>query len=121
MTPTSSIPNAHAGSIWRVDWAHPQFGQVIATCSADTYVKIYKETDGKEDGADGSAAKFVRVHDLPDSRQPVTDVKFSPKHHGLKLATCAKDGMVRIYEALDVMNLANWSLLYVSLSSFLHP
>lgn len=34
----------------RVDWAHPQFGQVLATCSADTYVKIYKETDGKEDG-----------------------------------------------------------------------
>ena len=45
-------------------------GQVLATCSADTYVKIYKETDGKEDGADGSRAKFVRVHDLPDSRVP---------------------------------------------------
>lgn len=37
----------------RVDWAHPQFGQVLATCSADTYVKIYKETDGKEDGSGG--------------------------------------------------------------------
>jgi len=110
LAPSDEVKD-HQGSIWRVDWAHPQFGQVLATCSTDTYVKIYKETDGKEDGADGSTAKFVRVHDLPDSREPVTDVKFSPKHHGLKLATCAKDGTVRIYEALDVMNLANWSLL----------
>eukprot|EP00729_Bicosta_minor_P001492 gene1492-29606_t len=92
ITPSDEVKD-HQGSIWRVDWAHPQFGQVLATC------------------ADGSTAKFVRVHDLPDSRESVTGVKFSPKHHGLKLATCAKDGTVRIYEALDVMNLANWSLL----------
>ena len=47
---------------------------------------------------------------LVDSRTSVTDVKFSPRHLGLLLATCSADGTVRIYEALDVMNLGQWSL-----------
>lgn len=45
-----------------------------------------------------------------DSRTSVTDVKFAPKHMGLMLATCSADGVVRIYEAPDVMNLSQWSL-----------
>lgn len=47
---------------------------------------------------------------LVDSRTSVTDVKFAPKHMGLMLATCSADGVVRIYEAPDVMNLSQWSL-----------
>lgn len=47
---------------------------------------------------------------LVDSRTSVTDVKFAPKHMGLVLATCSADGVVRIYEAPDVMNLSQWSL-----------
>ncbi|CAM9666475.1 unnamed protein product [Choristocarpus tenellus] len=27
--------------IWRLAWAHPEFGQIIATCSADRSVKIW--------------------------------------------------------------------------------
>ena len=38
----------------------------------------------------------------------VTDIQFSPRHLGLKLATCSADGFVRIYEAIDVINLAHW-------------
>ena len=30
---------------------------------------------------------------------------------GLKLATASMDGSVRIYEAIDVMNLAHWPLM----------
>jgi len=41
----------------------------------------------------------------------VSDIKFAPRHVGLKLATCSADGFVRIYEAIDVMNLAHWPLI----------
>jgi len=51
----------------------------------------------------------VKRTSLVDSRTSVTDVKFAPKHLGLQLATCSSDGMVRIYEAPDVMNLSQWS------------
>lgn len=52
----------------------------------------------------------VKRTTLVDSRTSVTDVKFAPKHMGLMLATCSADGVVRIYEAPDVMNLSQWSL-----------
>jgi WD40 repeat protein len=34
---------AHHGSIWKVTWAHPEFGQVIATCSFDRTAAVWEE------------------------------------------------------------------------------
>lgn len=39
----------------------------------------------------------------------MTDVEFAPKHLGLKFAACSSEGVIRIYEAMDVMNLTSWS------------
>lgn len=36
----------HSGSVWRVSWAHPEFGQVLATCSFDRTVAIWEEQSG---------------------------------------------------------------------------
>jgi len=47
---------------------------------------------------------------LSDSRDSVQDIKFAPRHLGLKLATGSSDGVVRIYEAADVTNLSLWSM-----------
>ena len=33
----------HSGSVWRVTWAHPEFGQVVATCSFDRTAAIWEE------------------------------------------------------------------------------
>ena len=33
----------HSGSVWRVTWAHPEFGQVLATCSFDRTVAVWEE------------------------------------------------------------------------------
>jgi WD40 repeat protein len=53
---------------------------------------------------------WIRRTNLVDSRTSVTDIKFAPKSLGLLLATCSADGVVRIYEAPDVMNLSQWTL-----------
>lgn len=53
---------------------------------------------------------WVRRTNLVDSRTSVTDVKFGPKSQGLQLATCSAEGIIRIYEAPDVMNLSQWTL-----------
>ncbi len=55
---------------------------------------------------------WIKRHSFVDSRTSVTDVKFAPKHAGLLLATCSSDGIVRIYEAPDVMNVSQWSVQY---------
>lgn len=34
---------AHTGSVNKLAWAHPEFGQVLASCSTDRVVYIYEE------------------------------------------------------------------------------
>lgn len=102
-TCTDSV-KAHSGSVWKVTWAHPEFGQIIATCSFDRTAAVWEEI------GPGVPSTWVRRASLVDSRTPVTDVKFAPKSQGFQLATCSADGVVRIYEATDVMNLNHWVL-----------
>jgi len=101
---------SHCGSVWKVNWAHPEFGQVIATCSFDRTAAVWEEIVGEKSNSGSSNSHWVKKTILVDSRTSVTDVKFAPKHLGLMLATCSADGTVRIYDAPDVMNLSQWSL-----------
>jgi hypothetical protein len=82
--------------------------------------------------------KWVKRANLVDSRDSVQDIKFGPRHTGLRIvlipfqhvyspssnqyekATCSSDGFVRIYEASDVTNLAHWSLQVTTPISILY-
>ncbi|XP_017883043.1 nucleoporin SEH1-A isoform X2 [Ceratina calcarata] len=102
---------AHSGSVWKVTWAHPEFGQVLATCSFDRTAAVWEEIVGEGSGpGERGMRHWVRRTNLVDSRKSVTDIKFAPKTLGLLLATCSEDGVIRIYEAPDVMNLSQWTL-----------
>lgn len=90
-----------------MSWAHPEFGQVLASCSSDRIVHIYEE---QVDGRSG-VRTWKKQGRLVDSRDSVQDVEFAPRHLGLRLATCSLDGRVRIYESQDVMNLSVWPLV----------
>jgi protein transport protein SEC13 len=37
----------HEGPVWQVAWAHPKFGSLLASCSYDRKVIIWKETNDK--------------------------------------------------------------------------
>uniref|UniRef100_A0A3Q3CAQ0 SEH1-like (S. cerevisiae) n=1 Tax=Haplochromis burtoni TaxID=8153 RepID=A0A3Q3CAQ0_HAPBU len=100
----------HSGSVWRVTWAHPEFGQVLASCSFDRTAAVWEEIVGESNDKQRGLSHWIKRTTLVDSRTSVTDVKFAPKHMGLMLTTCSADGVVRIYEAPDVMNLSQWSL-----------
>ncbi|XP_017483750.1 PREDICTED: nucleoporin SEH1-like [Rhagoletis zephyria] len=105
----SSSWKAHSGSIWRISWAHPEFGQVLATCSFDRTASVWEEVAGEKVAATMTPARrWVRRTTLVDSRTSVTDVEFAPKYLGLLLATVSADGIIRIYEAPDIMNLSQW-------------
>ncbi|KAI2652572.1 Nucleoporin SEH1 [Labeo rohita] len=79
----------HSGSVWRVTWAHPEFGQVLASCSFDRTAAVWEEIVGESNDKQRGQSHW---------------------HMGLMLTTCSADGVVRIYEAPDVMNLSQWSL-----------
>ncbi|KAL7570663.1 hypothetical protein ACA910_014936 [Epithemia clementina (nom. ined.)] len=56
-------------------------------------------------------SRWMSRASLTDARRATTCLEFAPRHWGLKLAVGSADGCVRIYEAHDVMNLAQWPLL----------
>ena len=70
------------------------------------YLCLESVSLGKSDNRE----KWVRKMQLTDSKGSVNDVKFAPRHQGLKLATGSADGFVRIYEATDVFALNYWPL-----------
>ena len=41
----SEIPRAHQSAIWRLSWAHPEFGQLLASCSEDRTTCIWEEQE----------------------------------------------------------------------------
>ena len=100
-TETARIDNAHSGPIWRLDWAHPEFGNVLVSCSEDRTVSVWSCTRENV---------WKKRATLTDSPHAITDVQFGPRNHGLKFAACSSDGMVRVYEASDPLNLSAWEV-----------
>ncbi|KAJ3871306.1 WD40 repeat-like protein [Lentinula edodes] len=87
---------AHSAPITCVAWAHPEFGEVLASAGMDRTVRVWER--GEE--------KAV----LLDARAGVRQVEFGPAAFGLKVATVAADGWVRVYECLDLGKLDVWAL-----------
>lgn len=107
----SSSWKAHSGSIWKLDWGHPEYGQILASASFDRTASIWEECVSEKPVPTSSSTKrWIRRTNLVDSRTSVTDVKFGPKTLGLVIATSSSDGTIRIYEAPDIMNLSQWTL-----------
>ena len=42
---TFQIQSRHNGAIWRIAWADPEFGHIIASCGMDQHVFIFKERE----------------------------------------------------------------------------
>jgi protein transport protein SEC13 len=38
---------SHTGPVWQVAWAHPKYGHILASCSYDGKVLIWKEQQGQ--------------------------------------------------------------------------
>ena len=55
-------------------------------------------------------SRWTRKAEHRDARAQVNDCEFAPRHQGLRLATGSQDGLVRVYEVADVLNLTHWPL-----------
>lgn len=120
---------AHKSQVTCLDWAHPEFGSILATCGSDHHAKIWEEQNptgpvptpaasaASSSSSSSSASRWVARASLTEARRGVTCVAFAPRYWGLKLAVGSSDGCVRIYEAIDIMNLTQWPLA-ATLQSF---
>jgi len=99
---------AHRGDVTGVAWAHPEFGSLLATTGSDHECKIWEERSHAN--ASLSNRSWIVKSSLTEARKATTCLEFAPRHWGLQLAVGSADGAVRIYEAVDIMNLAQWPI-----------
>mmetsp|Transcript_3124 Transcript_3124/g.4085 ORF Transcript_3124/g.4085 Transcript_3124/m.4085 type:complete len:360 (-) Transcript_3124:222-1301(-) len=79
----------HDGPVWQVAWAHPCFGNIVASCSYDGQVLIYTEKSGEG---------WQTVHKWNSGKScSVNSIQFSPYEFGVLMLACASsDGYVTI-------------------------
>mmetsp|Transcript_45510 Transcript_45510/g.114628 ORF Transcript_45510/g.114628 Transcript_45510/m.114628 type:complete len:358 (-) Transcript_45510:115-1188(-) len=76
----------HEGPVWKVSWAHPKFGSLIATCSYDMKVIVWKEVNGQ----------WQKAYVDSSHTASVNDIQFCPWEYGLRLACASSDGTVSV-------------------------
>lgn len=84
----------HRGAVWKLAWAHPEFGQVIASCSLDQdqQVIIWEELDGLEGGgASSSGSKSAEKNTLNENQQHGNSA------NSVSTGGSSKDNLVEMY------------------------
>jgi len=82
----------HSGPVWQVAWAHPKYGHILASCSYDGKVLIWKEQQGQGVAA-GNWTK-VKEHTLHTAS--VNSVCWAPHELGAILACASSDGKLSV-------------------------
>jgi len=77
----------HEGPVWQVAWAHPKFGSLLASCSYDRKIIIWKEV---------SSNQWVKYHEYSENQSSVNSIVWAPHEFGLMLACGSSDGSIRI-------------------------
>ena len=84
--------------------------KVVPTTSLTATTTTTTATKSNGNTATNFPSRWMNRASLTDARRATTCLEFAPNHFGLRLAVGSADGCVRIYEAVDTIDLAQWSL-----------
>ncbi|KAJ6475206.1 WD40-repeat-containing domain protein [Mycena polygramma] len=84
----------HTGPVWQVAWAHPKFGHILASCSYDGKVLIWKEQQSPSSTANTNNWTKIREHTLHTAS--VNSVSWAPHELGAILACASSDGKLSV-------------------------
>ncbi|TYH99626.1 hypothetical protein ES332_A11G079400v1 [Gossypium tomentosum] len=87
-----AVLHGHKGPVWGVAWAHPKFGSILASCSYDAQVIIWKENNQNE---------WLQAHVFNDHKSSVNSIAWAPHELGLCLACGSSDGDISVFTARD--------------------
>ncbi|KAI6683747.1 hypothetical protein NL676_029660 [Syzygium grande] len=80
----------HQGPVWQISWAHPKFGSLLASCSYDGRVIVWRE---------GNPNEWTQVHVFEEHISSVNSVAWAPHELGLCLACGSSDGNISVFTA----------------------
>lgn len=77
----------HEGPVWQVAWAHPKFGSLLASCSYDKKVFVWKEA---------AEHSWSKVYEYNKHESSVNSICWGPHEFGLILAAASSDGSISV-------------------------
>ena len=118
------LSSRHEGPVWQLSWSHPTFGSLLASCSYDRKVLIWKETTSTglppQSNTPGGGTLYTIIYEyerhtssgnerslvVRSDRQSVANayphvflvntVAWAPYEYGLMLACGSSDGAITI-------------------------
>lgn len=84
---TTTTLEGHRGAVWRVQWAHPSFGFLLASCGSDGLINIWART---------TKGNWELRYKNSEFFSGVNTIRWAPASHGLVLAAGCADGTVAI-------------------------
>lgn len=88
------VLKGHDGPVWQAIFAHPKFGSLLASCSYDGKVLIWKENSGTGTG-------FIMIKEHKIHSASVNSIDWCPHEFGLSLACASSDGSLSILTCLE--------------------
>ena len=73
--------------MWAVAWAHPEFGNILASCSYDRQIFVWKEHAPQQWGL---------IHKYLGHEGSVNAISFAPREVGLRLGSASSDENVSV-------------------------
>jgi len=68
----------HEGPVWQVAWAHPKFGSILATCSYDRKVILWRED---------RPSVWSKMYEVTNHDSSVNSVCWAPQEHGFNFSS----------------------------------
>jgi protein transport protein SEC13 len=87
---TTPLRLSHEGAVWSVAWAHPKYGNILASSGYDGKVFIWREQGG-----------WQKIFDFALHKASVNIVAWSPHEAGCLLACASSDGYVSVLEFIQ--------------------
>lgn len=91
----------HYGPVWQVAWAHPKFGNLLASCSYDRKVIIWKES-----------GEWTKLYEYNNHDSSVNSIAWAPHEYGLSLACGSSDATISILS--NTSDLTTWEAKKIS-------
>ncbi|KAG8933506.1 GTPase-activating protein S13 [Tulasnella sp. 419] len=85
----------HTGPVWQVAWANPKYGHILASCSYDGKVLIWKEQSNGP-GTQPGAGNWTKIKEYTAHTASVNSVSWAPHELGPILACASSDGKLSV-------------------------
>ncbi|KAK1922175.1 putative vesicle budding-related protein [Papiliotrema laurentii] len=92
------ILKGHTAPVWQLAWAHPSFGSILASCSYDGRVFIWKEVgSGQARGSGGELQDgWERIKEHTLHTASVNSISWAPYELGPIIACASSDGKISV-------------------------